>query len=179
TTGKPKGVMIQHRSVINRLHWMQTLYPINKEDVILQKTAITFDVSVWELFWWSFTGASLFLLEPGGEKDPRVIVETVEMHRVTTMHFVPSMLHIFLDYLENTRAVERLSSLRQVFASGEALPPSQVEQFNRLLFDSHRTRLTNLYGPTEATVDVSYYDCSGTGKPDIVPIGKPIHNTSL
>ncbi|MCI4171212.1 AMP-binding protein, partial [Bacillus spizizenii] len=51
STGMPKGVMLEHRSVINRLVWLQENYPLDKRDAIRQKTAITFDVSVWELFW--------------------------------------------------------------------------------------------------------------------------------
>ncbi|MCP5103045.1 MAG: AMP-binding protein, partial [bacterium] len=87
STGRPKGVMIEHRSVVNRLHWMQQAYPIGEQDVILQKTPVVFDVSVWELFWWSLQGASLCLLEPGGHGNPEAIIEAVVQHRVTTMHF--------------------------------------------------------------------------------------------
>jgi tyrocidine synthetase-3 len=178
STGKPKGTMIRHYSVINRLNWMQRYYPLDERDVILQKTTYTFDVSVWELFWWSFNGASLRLLGPGEEKDPGAIVEAVEESKVTTMHFVPSMLTAFLDYVENTNESERLASLRQVFASGEALGVSQVERFNKLL-SKNGTRLINLYGPTEATVDVSYFNCPTEGVVEKVPIGKPIDNTQL
>ena len=70
STGKPKGVMIEHYSLVNRLNWMQKTYPIGADDVILQKTPYTFDVSVWELFWWGIQGAKVCFLKPGGEKDP-------------------------------------------------------------------------------------------------------------
>ncbi|MCP5048587.1 MAG: non-ribosomal peptide synthetase, partial [bacterium] len=181
STGKPKGVLIEHHSVVNRLKWMQSAYAIGERDVILQKTAFTFDVSVWELFWWSWEGARLCLLEPGAEKDPAGIVKAISMHNVSTMHFVPSMLKAFLYHLETLPSgspggIDRLKSLRQVFASGEALPVDQVERFNRLL---HSPRLINLYGPTEATVDVSYYNCPSHGEIEKIPIGKPIDNTSL
>ncbi|MCP5050548.1 MAG: amino acid adenylation domain-containing protein, partial [bacterium] len=113
---------------------------------------------------------------PGDEKDPAAIVAAISMHNVTTMHFVPPMLKAFLDHLGTSPAdIDRLKSLRQVFASGEALQVSHVEQFNRLL----ATRLINLYGPTEATVDVSYYNCPSEGEIHTVPIGKPIDNISL
>nr|WP_272949966.1 AMP-binding protein [Brevibacillus laterosporus] len=68
STGKPKGVMVEHHSVINRLMWMQTRYPITETDTILQKTAITFDVSVWELFWWSLVGSKVCLLSLGARR---------------------------------------------------------------------------------------------------------------
>ena len=181
STGKPKGVMIEHRSVVNRLHWMQHGYPIDGDDVILQKTPYYFDVSVWELFWWALQGARLCFLMPRGEGNPLAIVETIRKHRVTVLHFVPSMLNVFLGYLDgkDDRVLEGLASVRRVFVSGEALAPSHVRQFNNILGKRIGARLTNLYGPTEATVDVSYYDCPPHNDFETVPIGRPIHNTRL
>ncbi|MCP5105377.1 MAG: amino acid adenylation domain-containing protein, partial [bacterium] len=181
STGKPKGVMIEHTSVVNRLNWMQGAYPIGRDDTVLQKTTYTFDVSVWELFWWSFYGASVYLLGPGEEKDAGAIIEASAKHRVTTMHFVPSMLNAFLDYLDRETAMRGLASLKQVFASGEALKVEQVSRFRGLLTDTVGTKLFNLYGPTEATVDVSYYNClpGETGGIPGIPIGKPIDNIQL
>ena len=178
STGMPKGTMIEHYSVINRLNWMQKKYPIGEEDVILQKTPFTFDVSVWELFWWSFQGATVCFLASGGEKDPEEIMKAIEKNKVTTLHFVPSMLGIFLEHVKDA-GVNGLSSLRQVFASGEALSLHHVRQFNDLLNKKTGTTLHNLYGPTEATVDVSYFDCSTGEEADTIPIGKPIDNIHL
>jgi D-alanine--poly(phosphoribitol) ligase subunit 1 len=180
STGKPKGVMIEHHSVVNRLHWMQSAYPIDRDDVILQKTPYYFDVSVWELFWWALQGAKLCFLAPGAEAIPQAIIETIRKHRVTVLHFVPSMLNVFLEYLDGKedRVVEGLASVRQVFASGEALTPSHVRKFNNILGKKIGTKLTNLYGPTEATVDVSYHDCPNNDV-EIVPIGRPIQNLRL
>ncbi|MNK51473.1 Tyrocidine synthase 3 [compost metagenome] len=179
STGKPKGVMVEHRSVINRLQWMQRQYPLSEDDVILHKTPITFDVSVWELFWWCMAGASVCLLEPGGEKDPEEILQAINEHRVTTMHFVPSMLSLFLDHLDRSEPAQAAASLRRVFASGEALPVQQVQRFERLVHRSSGADLVNLYGPTEATVDVSYFDCLSAPLKSTVPIGRPIDNIRL
>jgi iturin family lipopeptide synthetase B len=183
STGRPKGVLIKHGAVVNRLNWMQQMYPLGSHDIILQKTPFTFDVSVWELFWWSFYGARLCLLYPGEEKDPAAIIKAIDRNYVTTMHFVPSMLNAFLAYIESSRESYRCVGLRQVFASGEVLGASHVEQFHRLLKvnEDCRLRLVNLYGPTEATVDVSYYNCSADHRFDkvTVPIGKPINNIRL
>ncbi|HEX8531546.1 MAG TPA: AMP-binding protein, partial [Cytophagales bacterium] len=99
STGQPKGVLVEHHSVVNRLLWMQKQYPLTSQDVLLQKTPITFDVSVWELFWWSFTGASLCLPEPGAEKDPRQLRQAIARYGVSRLHFVPSMLEVFLQGL--------------------------------------------------------------------------------
>jgi len=179
STGKPKGVIIDHFSLVNRLHWMQKKYPINHNDTILQKTTYTFDVSVWELLWWSITGAKVHLLQPGGEKEPGIITSAVARSHVSVMHFVPSMLSVFLDYIDENGYAQKLSSLKQVIASGEALTLSLVERFNEVLRRENGTALANLYGPTEATIDVSYYDCPEEQERQIIPIGKPIDNIRL
>jgi amino acid adenylation domain-containing protein/FkbM family methyltransferase len=179
STGKPKGVMIQHDSLINRLHWMQKQYPIDQKDIILQKTPFTFDVSLWEIFWWSITGARVCCLLPGGEKDPQMIIDTIEKHLITIMHFVPSMLNVFLEFVKNNGQVKQVSGLKQIIASGEALTLPMVRQFNDLLYRANGTRLANLYGPTEATVDVSFFDCSPGEPLPRIPIGKPIDNIKL
>ncbi|KAF6614189.1 amino acid adenylation domain-containing protein, partial [Paenibacillus sp. EKM101P] len=178
STGKPKGVMIEHASLINRLYWMEQRIPFGAEDVILQKTPYTFDVSLWELFSWAIQGATVCFLEPGGEKDPATIVETVEANGVTAIHFVPSMLGAFLEYIEHSGAAGKMRSVRRVFASGEALMTEHVRRFNRLLGTEGAT-LHNLYGPTEATVEVAYYDCPADQEPESIPIGKPIDNVKL
>ncbi|MBY9077393.1 amino acid adenylation domain-containing protein [Paenibacillus sp. HN-1] len=179
STGHPKGVMIEHRSVLNRLVWMQDKYPLYEEDTLLQKTSYSFDVSVWEIFWWFFAGAKLCILEPGMEKFPQGIIECCCNNQVTVIHFVPSMLNMFLNYLKGSNEEGRLSSLKQVFVSGEALTPQQVMLFNKQLYSVNATKLINLYGPTEATIDVTYYDCPSSGDIHKVFIGKPIYNTKI
>ena len=180
STGRPKGVAVEQHSVLNRILWMQAAFPIGPGDVILQKTPVTFDVSVWELFWWSWTGAALAVPPPGAERDPLALVDLIERERVTVLHFVPSMLTAFLTCLEDGRAdARRLKRLRYVFASGEALDSTVVERFNRLLHRPFGTQLHNLYGPTEATVDVTWQPCSPWDGSEVVPIGRPISNTTL
>jgi amino acid adenylation domain-containing protein len=173
STGEPKGVAVEHRAVVNRLAWMQRAYPIGPGDVLIQKTSISFDVSVWELFWWTFTGAALALLEPGGEKDPAAIVAAVERHAASTVHFVPSMLAPFLDHVERYGEASRLTGLRRVFTSGEALPPRLGRRLAELL---PQAELVNLYGPTEATVDVTHQPVHAADPRARLPIGRPIDN---
>ncbi|MFZ0595865.1 MAG: amino acid adenylation domain-containing protein, partial [Flavobacterium sp.] len=175
TTGNPKGVMVEHTALVNRLEWMQNFYPINEDDVILQKTSYSFDVSVWELFWWSFTGTKLCVLKPDAQKSPKEIIDHIKKYKVSVLHFVPSMLNLFLDYLnENKHEIQNLTSLKRVFASGEALTADHNRNF---FLQLPNVSLINLYGPTEATIDVSYFNCSE----DLlsVPIGKPIENIQL
>ncbi|NTU44041.1 MAG: amino acid adenylation domain-containing protein [Chlorobiaceae bacterium] len=180
STGRPKGVLIEHHAVLNRILWMQRTFPIGTGDVILQKTPVTFDVSIWELFWWSWTGAAVAMLRPGAEKDPEELAAAIKMHGVTVIHFVPSMLAAFLDTLENRRIeFSSIASLRLVFSSGEALDRSLAERFNRLVYDRSGAELHNLYGPTEATVDVSWQCASPWRGKSAVSIGRPIANTTL
>lgn len=179
STGQPKGTMIEHCSLINRLLWMQSRYPIGKDDVLLQKTSFGFDVSVWEIFWWAISGAKVCMLEPGGERFPQAIISSVEKYHVSIIHFVPSMLHVFLNYIKDSEEIWRLSSLKRCFVSGESLTASIVDSFNKILCTNNCTKLTNLYGPTEATIDVSYYDFELNEKIETVPIGKPINNIRL
>lgn len=188
STGKPKGTIIEHRSVINRLIWMQRFYPLEETDVILQKTSFVFDVSVWEFFWWSIRGAALLLLKPGDEKNPGAIIDAVVRYDVSVMHFVPSMLSAFLEFLEASSVdMANLTCLKYIFASGEVLTLHHVDTFYRNFIipapgestPIKSTKLINLYGPTEATVDVSYYNCSASALLEHIPIGKPIDNINL
>ncbi|MDG4864567.1 amino acid adenylation domain-containing protein, partial [Streptomyces sp. T-3] len=177
STGRPKGVMVEHRAIVNRLWWMQRAYPLGPDDTILHKTPFTFDVSVWEIFWWSMAGASVVTLPSGDEKNPELIAERIAAFSVTTMHFVPSMLHAFLQYAVATGDTSQLASLRRVFASGEALAVNHAQVFAQEL--GTHAELVNLYGPTEAAVDVTCQPCAGIDTTRPVPIGRPIDNIRL
>ncbi|MBQ1468878.1 MAG: amino acid adenylation domain-containing protein, partial [Solobacterium sp.] len=178
TTGKPKGVPNRNRGLINRITWMHGRYPLEETDTILQKTTFTFDVSVWEIIWWSLVGAKVIMLKPGSEKSPEDIRNAIGKYGVTHMHFVPSMLNMFLLDLEFNGGAEKLTSLKYVFASGEALSTDHLKSFNNLIRSKNpTTRLINFYGPTEASIDVTYFDCEYDYT--ILPIGKPINNTQI
>ncbi|MCU0285838.1 MAG: amino acid adenylation domain-containing protein [Acidobacteria bacterium] len=179
TTGTPKGAILEHRGIINRLNWMQKAYPLDQKDVLLQKTPLVFDVSIWELFWWGFHGASLCILNPGDEVNPGAVIGAIHHAGVTTIHYVPSMFIPFLEHLKNPENSGKVAGLRQIFASGEALTTHHVTLFNDLLNNVYGTKLINLYGPTEASVDVSYFNCPAAEAIQKVPIGKPIDNIQL
>ncbi|MGY2288229.1 non-ribosomal peptide synthase/polyketide synthase [Pseudomonas sp. SDO528_S397] len=169
STGQPKGVMNEHGALMNRLHWMQDAFPIGPDDRVLQKTPYSFDVSVWEFFWPLITGATLVVARPDGHRDPAYLSQLIQREQVTTLHFVPSMLRAFVE----EPSLAQRNSLRQVFASGEALPADLVHGF----MSRHPAALVNLYGPTEAAIDVSVWRCSVNDQ--VVPIGKPIANLRL
>ncbi|MFD6107848.1 amino acid adenylation domain-containing protein, partial [Nocardia salmonicida] len=170
STGLPKGVAVEHAAIVNRLVWMQQTYRLHGVDVVLQKTPITFDVSVWEFFWPLQIGATLLLAEPDGHRDPGYLRRVIAEYGVTVAHFVPSMLEVFLAQQE----IAERTSLRLVFASGEALPAAPAQRL-RLLTGA---RLHNLYGPTEAAVDVTFHEVNDSDRVT-VPIGAPVFNTRL
>ena len=169
STGRPKGVAVPHRGIVNRLLWMQHEYRLGPDDVILQKTPASFDVSVWEFFWPLITGARLVVARPDGHRDPAYLARLIQDEGVTTVHFVPSMLRAFLA----DPAAAGCTGLRRVICSGEALPGDLAAAFHDLL----PVGLHNLYGPTEASVDVTYHPCRPQDRGAAVPIGRPVWNT--
>jgi amino acid adenylation domain-containing protein len=173
STGRPKGAANAHRGVLNRLFWMQEAYGLTADDVVLQKTPFSFDVSVWEFFWPLMTGARLVVARPEGHRDPAYLAGLIEREGVTTVHFVPSMLAAFLD----AAGAARCGSLRRVVCSGEALSAELVARFHARMPPS--AELHNLYGPTEAAVDVTYHPCSRGDARRTVPIGRPVANTQV
>ena len=172
STGRPKGALNEHRAVVNRLDWMQNSYLLGAEDVVLQKTPFSFDVSAWEFFWTLSAGSTLVVAAPEGHKDPRYLIDLIITQKVSTIHFVPSMLAIFLG-AEDARLC---TSLRQIICSGEALPASSARKAKQLLPGAE---LYNLYGPTEAAIDVTAWRCPKDFAGTIVPIGRPISNIKL
>ncbi|WP_217562679.1 non-ribosomal peptide synthetase [Paenibacillus sp. GbtcB18] len=171
STGKPKGVMNAHKGVMNRLWWMHKTYGLDEEDRVLQKTPLSFDVSVWELFWPLMVGQRLIIAKPEGHKDPAYLVELIKEHKVTTIHFVPSMLNVFLEQ----DVLAACDSLRYVFCSGEALPYELQQRY----FSKMNANLHNLYGPTEAAIDVTAWECRPDYEKKVTPIGKPIDNIQI
>ena len=125
STGRPKGVVNTHGGIVNRLLWMQSEYGLGSGDCVLQKTPFSFDVSVWEFFWPLQVGARLVVAEPGGHRDSGYLAGVINEQLVSTVHFVPSMLRLFLD---DVRAGS-CESLRRVVCSGEALTFDLQERF--------------------------------------------------
>lgn len=175
STGTPKGVQVPHHAVVNRLAWTDDHYPLSTDDVVLYKTPFTFDVSVWELFWPLAVGARTVIARPDGHRDPAYLSRVTADESVTVLHFVPSMLDVFLDDRAARPSAERVfaESVRRVFTSGEALTGKTADR----VLNSGDLDLINLYGPTEAAVDVTEHRVrAGESTP---PIGSPVPNTSV
>lgn len=171
STGQPKGVMSEHRGLLNRLLWMQEAFRLTPQDRVLHKTPFSFDVSVWEFLWPLMTGARLVVARPEGHKDAQYLRALIEERGITTVHFVPSMLEQFLAVVP----AGACGGLRRVMCSGEALTKSLQDRF----FARLSGELHNLYGPTEASIDVTWWPCRREWAEEYVPIGRPISNMQV
>ncbi|QKJ77919.1 non-ribosomal plipastatin synthetase PpsC [Bacillus subtilis] len=177
STGQPKGVAVEHRQAVSFLTGMQHQFPLSEDDIVMVKTSFSFDASVWQLFWWALSGASAYLLPPGWEKDPALIVKAIHQENVTTAHFIPAMLNSFLDQAEML-ALGDGTNLKRVFAGGEPLAPRTAARFASIL---PQVSLIHGYGPTEATVDAAFYVLDPERDRDRlrIPIGKPVPGARL
>jgi amino acid adenylation domain-containing protein len=171
STGQPKGAVNAHAAVCNRLLWGQDNFGLTAADRVLQKTPFSFDVSVWEFFWPLITGARLILARPEGHQDSAYLLDLITRQEITTIHFVSSMLQLFLEETE----LSNCRSIKRVLCSGEALPLELQERF----FARLDAELHNLYGPTEAAIEVTWWQCTRDNKLSSVPIGHPIANTRI
>ncbi|WP_157108737.1 non-ribosomal peptide synthetase, partial [Aldersonia kunmingensis] len=147
STGRPKGVAVPHGAIVNQVGWMVGEYDITAEDIYFQKTATTFDVSLWGYFLPLAVGARLVVSTPDGHRDPAYQCRVIAEHGVTLTDTVPSMLSVFA---REARA-EQLVTLRDIFLIGEALPLETVRAFAAV----STARVQNLYGPTEAAVSIT------------------------
>ncbi|MBF6206107.1 amino acid adenylation domain-containing protein, partial [Streptomyces gardneri] len=170
STGRPKGVAVTHRAIVNQQLWMLDEYRLTAADVYLQKTATTFDVSLWGYFLPLLVGAKLVIASPDGHRDPLYVAEMISRHGVTVTDFVPSMLTVFVAHATQAQC----ATLRAVFVIGEALPPETAAGF-RAITDAG---LHNLYGPTEAAVSVTYWEATAADTVT-VPIGIPEWNVQV
>ncbi|MCX6584835.1 MAG: amino acid adenylation domain-containing protein, partial [Candidatus Aminicenantes bacterium] len=175
STGGPKGVMVEHRAVVNILWDLFRRYPLEEGDAYLFKTAFTFDVSVSELFGWFWRGGRLVILNNDDRKDPEKIIAAAAAHHITHINFVPPMFSLWLEFL-NEAHLKKLGSLKYIFVAGEALLPRPVLKFKSL---GTRIILENIYGPTEATIYASRYSLAEWDGDERVPIGKALANIEL
>jgi len=172
STGEPKGVVVEHKALMNTLEFLENQYP-GTEKTILLKTNFTFDVSCTELFGWIFDGGKLAVLDKDAEKDPAKLLEAIDKYGVTHINFVPSMLDALLSGLRKND-VSVLEGLKYVFVAGEALKPDLVNRFHNMV---NGVQLENLYGPTEAAIYATWHALPRGKESKQVSIGKPVSNT--
>jgi amino acid adenylation domain-containing protein/non-ribosomal peptide synthase protein (TIGR01720 family) len=168
STGRPKGTLIRHQGIVNYVWWMADTFPLSTGDRVMQLAGLSFDISVYEMFWpWS-RGATVVLARPDGYRDPQYIVDVMRAENVTAAHLVPSMLRAMLPVVAD--GVEL--PLRWLFASAEALTLDVVREWEKRCPD---TALVNMYGATEVSVDSTAWSCDSSR--GLVSVGRPISNT--
>jgi amino acid adenylation domain-containing protein/non-ribosomal peptide synthase protein (TIGR01720 family)/FkbM family methyltransferase len=174
SSGQPKGVMVSHRAIANRLLWMQQEFPLLESDRVLQKTAFSFDASIWEFFVPLMVGAQLVLARPGGQQESAYLAAVIAEQEITILQVVPTMLAVLLE----EEGWQRCESLRRVYCGGERFSEELREHFFAGQGE-RRVELHNLYGPTEAAIDATHWECErGSGRGS-VPIGRPLTNVEV
>ncbi|PHY06361.1 MAG: hypothetical protein CK528_09500, partial [Alcaligenaceae bacterium] len=172
STGRPKAAGISQFNICQHLAWRQDTLKLNSTDRVLQKTAAGFDVSVWEWFLPLIAGSTLVIAKPEGHRDTVYLRKVVHQQQITLIHFVASMLAVFLDDLPPGEC----SSIRQVVTGGEALSGLLQQRTHQAILG---VTFWNFYGPTEATIDVSHWCTRLEDDNQTPPIGHPIWNTQL
>ncbi len=173
STGNPKGVMIPHHGIYNQLYWRQTTFGLTPTDKVLQTISLSFDPSVWQIFWPLCFGAQLIMARPGGHQDTAYLVKVITEQQITIIGLVPSIMRLLLE----EKGIEGFSCLRYIMCGGEALPVELIERFfDRLNLDNV---LHNCYGPTEASIDATFFPCQRGTNYIFAPIGRPITNAQI
>lgn len=173
STGTPKGVMLEHKSILARILWAQETFLMSENDVVLQKTTFCFDVSVWELIWPLTCGAKIVFAGKENQRDTFMMMKLINHHSVTFLHFIPSLLEVFLSEIEEGG----LKNIRHVFSHGEALKPHQAFMVKEKL---PGVMLHNMYGPTEAAIEATWWTVPETYEETTsVLIGKPLASTEI
>ncbi|HEV8583000.1 MAG TPA: amino acid adenylation domain-containing protein [Thermoanaerobaculia bacterium] len=171
STGRPKGAAIPQRAIVNHMLWMQSEYPLQPGDRVLQKTPFSFDASVWEFYAPLIAGAALVIAKPGGHREPAYLAAAIQEHGVTILQTVPALLRALLD----DGCLGECKTLRRVFCGGEALTPDLQRDFFAVL----TAELINLYGPTETTVEITSWRCRAEGLDRPALLGRPIANSRI
>lgn len=171
STGAPKAVMVSHRAICNHMAWTQRVYPLYPTDRVLQRTPLSFDASLCDLFTPLLHGATLVLAEPGGHRDAAYLLRTLSQEAISVLQLTPSLLRELLLQLGDQPPP---ASLRLVFCGGEALPLSLAQNFKHRF---PQAELHNVYGPAEATIHTSGWTVPA--EPRQIRIGTPIDNVRV
>jgi amino acid adenylation domain-containing protein/non-ribosomal peptide synthase protein (TIGR01720 family) len=156
STGNPKGVLVEHRSLVNLCFWHNRYYAVKETDHTTQYASICFDASVWEIFPYLIKGAAIHIVNDSIKLDMEKLNQYYEKHHIT-ISFLPTQISEAFMKLENR-------SLRALLTGGDRLRT----------FYRNNYRLYNNYGPTENTVVTTSYLVE-TGENNI-PVGKPVDN---
>jgi amino acid adenylation domain-containing protein len=177
STGRPKGVQVRHAGLVNLADWSSATFPPAPYGAVLQKTAPTFDASLWEFFWPLLSGQKMVMADSAARSDPGLLPALITKTGVTSAQFVPATLHLFLDGLDGRDGLEGYPcpDLKHIFCGGGILSDSLARTVSARL---PHADLINVYGVSESSVDSTFhrYDPDEV-TPGSVPIGLPIDNS--
>lgn len=175
STGKPKGVMVEHRQVNNCIYWMQDKFNLSEKDVIVQRTNLTFDPSVWEMFWPLYVGGRVKLLSTYQGKDAEYLINLISQESDLTMMYCPATMVNAMVYLLNKKTEKPRLKLPWLIIGAEPISMDVVKNF----YEYYEGEIVNTYGPTECTINNTYYDLKRDDSRVVVPIGVPVANNKI
>ena len=172
STGTPKGVMIDHRGAVNTLLDTNQRFAVRQRDRILALSALSFDLSVYDIFGTLAAGATVVMPDAERDRDPAHWVHLLNTHRITLWNSVPALMALFLTELE--RHPDHAQSLRQVLLSGDWLPLSLPDQIHRQFPNA---QVNSLGGATEASIwSIAYPIDTVDATWNSIPYGRPLAN---
>ena len=171
STGYPKGVLLSHKSLVNRLIWDRNEYKHSINDIVLQHASYNFDFSILEIFMALANGGKLILARPDFHYESFYLIDLIQKEHITKMGSNPSLIKAYI----NLPAFEKCNSLKQVFLGGETLHYN----LQNLFFEKSSAELINIYGPTETSISVLHWKCIRNTTDKIVPIGFPIASMNI
>ncbi|MCP4217705.1 MAG: AMP-binding protein [bacterium] len=175
TTGKPKGVVVEHSQVLNCIWWMQDMFKLEPHHQVGQRTPLTFDPSVWELFWPQVMGATTRLFPENIRKDAVALVEMLlKNESLTVMYCTATLVTALVSFLR-TNPPDKKIKLPWFITGAEPIAMETVRGLYRYLEGT----LVNTYGPTEGTINNTYYVFPRDDKRTEAPIGKPVYNNQV
>nr|NIM17869.1 amino acid adenylation domain-containing protein [Candidatus Aminicenantes bacterium]NIM84481.1 amino acid adenylation domain-containing protein [Candidatus Aminicenantes bacterium]NIN24002.1 amino acid adenylation domain-containing protein [Candidatus Aminicenantes bacterium]NIN47716.1 amino acid adenylation domain-containing protein [Candidatus Aminicenantes bacterium]NIN90646.1 amino acid adenylation domain-containing protein [Candidatus Aminicenantes bacterium] len=170
TTGRPKGVMVEHRNVVSLFFNNGFQFDFNSMDVWTMFHSHCFDFSVWEIFGALLYGGKLIVVPKMVAMDTEQYVSMVRQYGVTVLNQTPSAFYRFIDVEVNQEKQDL--PVRYVIFGGEALSPGKLKEWRERY---PQTRLINMFGITETTVHVTYKEITGREiEENLSHIGKPI-----
>ncbi|WP_420330323.1 amino acid adenylation domain-containing protein [Micromonospora endolithica] len=175
STGRPKGVAICHRAAVNTCVDVNNRYHVTANDAVLGLSALSFDLSVWDIFGALATGATLVLPEPDANRDPARWHHLITQHHITLWNSVPALMAMLVEHLEATG--HTTPTLRRVLLSGDWIP---TDLPHRITTIAPHAKTTSLGGATEAAIwsilhDIDHVDPTW----DSIPYGRPMTNQTF
>ena len=176
STGVPKGVTINHRSVIDYIDWVTETFEITEEDSFGNQAPFYFDNSILDIYSTIKSGATTYIIPKNLFAQPVLLLEYLKDKKINTIFWVPSAL-IVVAKLKAFRNVDLSDTLQRVLFCGEVMPNKQLNTWRKFLPD---VLYANLYGPTEITDACTYYIVDREFSDDEpLPIGIPMANTDI